>query len=103
MHNQLLLLLKKGTVFRWTNECTHALKALLKHVQEDPVHYHPNYAQPFELEVNASQYATGTILLQCDKDNKPHTMGYDSHTFNQAKWNYPVYNCELLVLVHSLL
>jgi RNase H-like domain found in reverse transcriptase len=85
------------------DECTTALKTLLKHIQEDPVLHHPNYTRPFELEVDASQYTTGTILLQWDNDNKPHAMGYDSYTFNQAKWNYPIYNRELLALVHSLL
>jgi RNase H-like domain found in reverse transcriptase len=61
-------------------------------VQEDPVLHHSDYTQPFELEVDASQYVTSAILLQRDKDNKPHAVGYDFHTFNQAKQNYPVYN-----------
>ena len=72
-------------------------------MQEDPVLHHPDYTRPCELEVDASQYATGAILLQHDKDNKPHAVGYDSHTFNQAEYNYPVYNHELLALVYSLL
>jgi RNase H-like domain found in reverse transcriptase len=96
-------LLKKGTVFRWTDDCTNALKTLLKRVQEDPVLHCPDYAKPFELEVDASQYATGAILLQRDNDNRPHAVGYDSHTFNQAEQNYPVYDCELLALVRGLL
>ena len=95
-------LLKKGTVFHWTDECTNALKTLLKWVQEDPVLHRSDYTQPFELEVDASQYATGAILLQRDTD-KPHAVGYDSHTFNQAEWNYPVYDWELLALVQGLL
>jgi RNase H-like domain found in reverse transcriptase len=96
-------LLKKGTVFHWMDECTNALKTLLKCVQEDPILHRPNYTQPFELEVDASQYATGTILLQQDQDNRPHAVGYDSHTFNQAECNYPVYDRELLALVRGLL
>jgi RNase H-like domain found in reverse transcriptase/Integrase zinc binding domain/Reverse transcriptase (RNA-dependent DNA polymerase) len=96
-------LLKKGTVFHWTDKCTNALKILLKWVQEDPVLHRPDYTWPFELEVDASQYATGAILLQQDEDNKPHAVGYDSHTFNQAERNYPVYDQELLALVWGLL
>jgi RNase H-like domain found in reverse transcriptase/Reverse transcriptase (RNA-dependent DNA polymerase) len=96
-------LLKKGTVFRWTDECTNTLKTLLKRVQEDPVLHRPDYTWPFELEVDASQYATGTILLQQDKNNKPHAVGYDSHTFNQVERNYPIYDQELLALVRGLL
>jgi RNase H-like domain found in reverse transcriptase len=30
-------------------------------------------------------------------------VGYDSHTFNEAERNYPVYDCELLALVRGLL
>jgi RNase H-like domain found in reverse transcriptase len=46
------------------DECTNTLKTLLKYVQEDPVLHHPDYTQPFELEVDTSQYTTGAILLQ---------------------------------------
>jgi hypothetical protein len=32
-----------------------------------PVLIHPNPEKPFELEVDTSDYATGTILFQCDE------------------------------------
>jgi RNase H-like domain found in reverse transcriptase/Reverse transcriptase (RNA-dependent DNA polymerase) len=60
----LTALLKKGQMFRWTEECTKALDTLLTMVEEDPVLHRPDYSRPFELEVDTSQYATGAILYQ---------------------------------------
>jgi RNase H-like domain found in reverse transcriptase/Reverse transcriptase (RNA-dependent DNA polymerase) len=60
----LTALLKKGQMFKWMEECTKALDTLLTMVEEDPVLHRPNYSQPFKLEVDASQYATGAILYQ---------------------------------------
>jgi hypothetical protein len=39
----IIALLKKGVAFKWTDKCTHALKTLLQHVQDDPVLHQPNY------------------------------------------------------------
>jgi Reverse transcriptase (RNA-dependent DNA polymerase) len=36
-------LLKKGVTFKWTDECTHALKTLLQRIQDDPVLHRPDY------------------------------------------------------------
>jgi RNase H-like domain found in reverse transcriptase len=57
-------LLKKGVTFKWTEECTHTLKTLLQCVQDDPVLHHLDYTQPFELEVDTSQYAIRVVLAQ---------------------------------------
>jgi RNase H-like domain found in reverse transcriptase/Reverse transcriptase (RNA-dependent DNA polymerase) len=99
----IIALLKKGVIFKWTDECTHALKTLLQRVQDDPVLHRPDYARPFELEVDTSQYATGAVLIQRDAEGQPRPVGYDSHTFNEAERNYPVYDRELLALVRGLL
>ena len=61
-------LLKKDIPFKWTEECTQSLDALLKIVSSDPVLHRPDYDQPFILEVDASQYATGAILYQRDEE-----------------------------------
>jgi Reverse transcriptase (RNA-dependent DNA polymerase)/RNase H-like domain found in reverse transcriptase len=60
----LTALLKKGQPFKWTDECTKALNALLQIIESDPVLQRPDYDHLFEMEVNTSQYATGAILYQ---------------------------------------
>jgi RNase H-like domain found in reverse transcriptase len=99
----IIALLKKGVTFKWTEECTHALKMLLQCVQDDPVLHQPDYTWPFELEVDASQYTTGAVLIQRDNEGQPQPISYNSLTFNEAERNYPIYDRELLALVHGLL
>ena len=57
-------LLKKGKEFIWTKQCTKALDNLLGIVESDPVLHQLDHECPFEIEVDASQYAIGAILYQ---------------------------------------
>jgi RNase H-like domain found in reverse transcriptase len=59
-------LLKKNQPFIWTDKCTAALNKLITIVTSDLVLHHPDHAKQFELEVDASQYAIGAILYQCN-------------------------------------
>ena len=56
----------------------------------------------FELEVDASGFATGAVLLQKKEDGKRHPIGYYSSTLNEAKHNYDIYDLELLAIVKAL-
>ena len=55
-------LTKKDVPFVWMPECTQAIRNLKAIVSSDPVLRHPDHKRPFELEVDASQYALGAIL-----------------------------------------
>jgi RNase H-like domain found in reverse transcriptase len=61
-------LLKKERKFKWTEECTAALDKLIKIVTSNLVLQQPNYKLPFTLKVDTSQYATGAILYQANKE-----------------------------------
>jgi hypothetical protein len=56
----------------------------------------------FDLEVDASGFAVGAVLLQKKEDGKRHPVGYYSATLNEAKQNYDIYNLELLAIVKAL-
>jgi hypothetical protein len=60
-------LLKKDTKFKWTEGCTKALDRIINILTTEPILTHPDPEKPFELEVDASDYATGAILFQCDE------------------------------------
>ena len=62
----------------------------------------PDHDQPFELEVDASQYALGAILYQRNDGGKLQAVGYYSQTLNLAECNYNVYDRELLAVIHAL-
>ena len=52
---------------------------------------HPELDKQFELEVNASGFAVGAVLLQKKNDGKRHPVGYYSTTLNAAERNYNIY------------
>ena len=47
-----------------------AFKTLKSHVTSEPILAHPELDKQFELEVNTSGFAVGTVLLQKKKDGK---------------------------------
>ena len=51
-------LTKKDTPFEWTPECRKALDTLIERVTSDPVLWHPDPNAPFELQVDASDFAS---------------------------------------------
>jgi hypothetical protein len=58
--------------------------------------------KPFELEVNASQYALGAVLFQRDERGKRRAIGYASRTLNKAERNYDIWDREFTALVFGL-
>ena len=95
----LMCLLKKGVEFTWTDECTVALDKLINIVTSDPILWQPRQQEPFKLEVDASQVATGAVLWQYDVQGQQCPIRYDSKTFNEAECNYPIWDREFLAIV----
>jgi len=75
---------------------------LKKRVTSEPVLVHAKLDDQFELEVDASGYAVGVVLLQRKEDGKKHPIGYYSATLNEAQRNYDIYDLELLAIVMAL-
>ena len=79
-----------------------AFDTLKRKVTEGPVLLHPVLARPFELEVDASGFAIGAVLMQKGDDDKRHLVGFYSTTLTPAEHNYDIYNLELLAIVKLL-
>ena len=62
----------------------------------------PQLDQQFEVEVDASGYAIGAILMQRDEKVKRHPIAYFSSTLNEAEQNYDIYTLELYTIVRAL-
>ena len=71
-------------------------------ITADPVLAHAKLEDQFKLEVDASGYVVGAVLLQRKKDGKKHPIGYYLATLNEAQWNYDIYDLELLAIVMAL-
>jgi hypothetical protein len=71
---------------------------LKKLICEEPVLIQPDQMKPFKVEVDASNYVVGAVLMQQDDKNVLHPVAFFSKTMNEAQRNYDVYNKELLGL-----
>jgi RNase H-like domain found in reverse transcriptase/Reverse transcriptase (RNA-dependent DNA polymerase)/Integrase zinc binding domain len=95
-------LLKKNTPFKWGDEERNAVKRLIALVEKDMALNRPDHDRPFELEVDASQFATGAILFQRTPDGLPHPISYYSHALTPAERGYDVHDRELLAVMLGL-
>ena len=90
------------TTWQWGTEEQKSFDTLKSRVTEEPILAQPNLADQFTLEVDASGFAVGAVLLQRKADGKLHPVGYYSSTLNEAERNYDIYDLELLAIVKAL-
>jgi hypothetical protein len=91
-------LLKKDVKWSFGNTKKVVFEELKKLICEEPVLIQPDQTKQFEVEVDASNYAVGAILMQWNDKNVLHPVAFFSKTMNEAQRNYDVYNKELLGL-----
>ena len=95
-------LLKKDQKFEWTNECQKAFDELKKRFTEEPVLMMPDQTKPFQIESDASKYATGAVLTQLDSNGDRHPVSFISKTLSPTERNYEIYDRELLGIIRAL-
>ncbi len=91
-------LTKKDMLWEWTEERREA-KTL---VCEEPVLLMPKLEEPFEMEVDVSNFTIGATLNQKYTIGRWHPIAYYSTTLSEAERNYNIYDKELLTIVKSL-
>src|ERR1700748_3197183 len=94
--------LKKGTLFVWTSEAREALDKIINIITTDPSLPQPDLNKPFELEIDASAYATGGVLIQRTEDGAKQAVAYTSTALNAHERNYDVYDREYLSLIRAM-
>ena len=62
----------------------------------------PDQSRPFQIEADASKYASGAVLTQMDSNGDRHPVAYFSKTFNDTERNYEIYDRELLGVIRAL-
>ena len=97
-----MTLTKKGQPFVWMAATQQVFDILKQKVTEEHVLLHPIFTQPFKLEVDASGFAIGTVLMQKGDNDQRHLVGFYSTTLTLAERNYDIYNLELLAIVKLL-
>ena len=62
----------------------------------------PDQDAHFQLETDASGYATRAVLSQLRNDEKWHPVGFMSKSLSLAEHNYAIYDKELLSVIRRL-
>ena len=62
----------------------------------------PDHSKPFQIEVNASKYATGAILTQTNSNGDRHSCAFISKSMSQTQQNYDTGDRELLAIIRAL-
>nr|GEW11975.1 reverse transcriptase domain-containing protein [Tanacetum cinerariifolium] len=93
-------LLEKDTLFIFSQECVDAFQTLKRKLIEAPILIAPDWDMPFELMCDASDFAIGAVLGQCqDKHFRP--IHYTSKTMTEAESNYTTTEKEMLAVVYA--
>ena len=92
----------KDVPFVWEDKHESAFNTLRDFVTSEPVLRQPQLDKPFKVEVDASGFTLGGVLLQIQEDGKKHPIGYYSTTLNEAQQNYDIYELELLTIAECL-
>ena len=95
-------LMRKDIPFTWEDKHEIVFNTLRELVTSEPVLRQPQLDKPFEVEVDATGFALGGVLLQGQEGSKKHPIGYYSATLNEAQRNYNTYELELLAIAECL-
>nr|GEV20689.1 reverse transcriptase [Tanacetum cinerariifolium] len=81
-------------------ECVEAFQALKRKLTEAPILIAPDWDMPFELMCDASDFAIGAVLGQCqEKHFRP--IHYASKTMTEAESNYTTTKKKMLAVVYA--
>ena len=94
--------LKKDVVFHWTEETQWSFDSLKQKLTSSPVSMMLDQTRPFQIECDASKYASGAVLTQQDNNSDRHPVAFLSKTFNETEQNYKIYDRELLAIIWAL-
>src|SRR5882724_5854696 len=81
-------LTKKGEVWKCARDKWKAFEELKRLITSTPILVQPDQDAQFQLETDASRYATGAVLSQLCKDNKWHLVGFTFKSLWNAESNY---------------
>ena len=64
----------------------------------------PQDSDPFRIEADSSDFATGAVLSQQSMtDRKWHPITFYSKSLSSVEWNYEIHDKEMLAIIHVLI
>jgi len=95
-------LMCKETVWRWGGTQQKAFDKLKRRFVEGPILVAADYMCPLCVESDASDFATGAVLLMLCEDEKWHPCAFLSKGLNDIERNYDVHDKEMLGIIRVL-
>ena len=102
MANLLNAMTKKKAMkkqFAWTDECKKAFRELKNCMYKIPILCHFDPSKQYFMEIDLSNYVNADVLSQLDDKSVLHPIAYFSRKIAPVKYNYEIYNKELLVII----
>ena len=94
--------LKKDKKSVWDEKCEKAFMKIKSLLLTAPILVTLNYQKPFKVQVDASDYAAGAVLLQESVQRIDHPISYFSQKFDQHQRNYSACEKEVLALIFAI-
>ncbi|MCO5579069.1 hypothetical protein L7F22_032921 [Adiantum nelumboides] len=88
--------LTKRDKLQWSSEAEKSFNDLKQALTTTPVLAIADPTQPFDVMTDASDRASGGVLMQNDK-----VIAFDSHKFSAIQMRYPVYDKEFFAIIHA--
>jgi transposase InsO family protein len=94
-------LTRKNAPFEWSAEAQIAFDHLKLAFTHGPILAHADFAAPFVVETDASDFALGAVLSQADTDGHLRPVAFHSRALRDAELNYTVHDKELLAIIDA--
>ena len=95
-------LTRKLEPFTWGHEQQIAFDILKEMLTSNGVMSHPRLDLPYQLHTDASDYATGAILVQTHEDGVEHVIQYVSHQLSGSQLRWSTVEKEAFAVVHGI-
>jgi len=96
-------LTRSEQVWTWSRKKQAAFEDLKTAVTTAPVLVSPQESDPFRIEADSSDFATGAVLSQqSTMDGKWHPVAFYSKSLSSVEWNYEIHDKEMLAIIHAL-
>ena len=93
-------LTRKDQKWQWRSSEASAFQKLKELVTSAPVLTTPADDQPFQIEADSSDFATGAVLSQLSaEDRKWHPVAFLSKSLSETERNYKIHDKEMLAII----
>jgi len=89
--------------WNWDTKEQEAFERLKTAVTTAPVLVSPQDLEPFRIEADSSDFASGAVLSQqLPREEKWHLVAFYSKSLSPVEWNYKIHDKEMLAIIRAL-